>query len=292
MSQLDEELEPVIPVEQDLVPFEQTTLLGVHLPDDRVAALFSLLCESLHLDRSGQTRRIKADPAIADCLIPARIETPGGPQVLNVLIAGAIPIWLSGIRLGKVAPELRPLLLALKREAADVLYRHFFKIGARSTPPLEAEQPQALPRSPWQMGRHFIDTLEQENLAMQQELTALRQEQQMILAEQAAIRQEQAIVREHQEAIEEEMMLLKEQLVGSAAPVRPQQPPAAASRLSTEHLVQMHLLTRSLRGGAGEPVNVVFRELAAYFGVPDVSDLPDAAWDRILTWFWQRGQTG
>jgi hypothetical protein len=274
MSQQNEEMEPIIPVEQDLVPFEQTTLLAVRLPDDRVAALFSLLCESLQLDRAGQVRRIKADPAIADCLILARIETPGGPQNLNVLIAGAIPKWLSGIRLGKVAPELRPFLLALQREAADVLYRHFFKIDAGE---------KAAP-SPRKMTHRAFERLHQAADALHQVADEL-DESYMVGREKIEA------MGDHIVALEAEVASLKQEPARDTRRQTTVNPvPSDSPRLSKDHLYQMYALAHDERRRSGQRVDRLLRELAEAFGVEDTSDIPDARWEEVAAWFWERRQ--
>lgn len=297
MSQYDEEMEPIIPVAQDLVPFEQTTLLGVRLPDNRVAALFSLLCESLHLDRSGQVRRIKADPAIADCLIPARIETPGGPQVLNVLIAGAIPKWLSGIRLGKVAPELRPFLLALQREAADVLYRHFFKIdaGEKTSPP--SSQTAEPPRSPRKMAHKAFERLHQAADVLSQAADGLHQAAEALHEASDELNEIYIVAQEQDEALGDHIVVLESDVAalkqgqGSKAEAKPRQPlPQDGPILTAEHRNQVYALARHLRGQTGVPIAALLAELAATFGVEDMSDIPDAGWKQVKAWFWLRTQ--
>jgi hypothetical protein len=107
----------------------------VRLPDGRIAAVLSFLCDALQLAAVGQARRIRADDVLADqLLLFAQVQTEGGPQAMDVLTARAIPAWLQGIKLGKVAPEKRTAILAFKREAADVLYRHFSQQRALPAP--------------------------------------------------------------------------------------------------------------------------------------------------------------
>src|SRR5260370_717993 len=81
--------------------------------------------DALQLERSSQVRRIRDDDVLADQLVPVQVETAGGPQPMEMLTAWAIPTWLTGIKLGKVAPAKRDAIRAFKREAADVLYQHF-----------------------------------------------------------------------------------------------------------------------------------------------------------------------
>ena len=304
MSQHDEEMEAILPVKQDLVPFEQTTLLAVRLPDDRVAALFSLLCESLQLDRAGQVRRIKADPAIANCLILARIETPGGPQNLNVLIAGAIPKWLSGIRLGKVAPELRPFLLTLQREAADVLYRHFFKIEAdekaapSSNPSAEAPHSQRkMAHKAFERLRQAADTLQQAGDALQQAgdavhgaADALREATDELDEIYMVAQEEKEAMGDHIVALEVKQKALEDRKAGSAARARKEPLPQDGPILTAEHRNQVYALARHLRAQTGEPLVAMFAELAEMFNVADMSDIPDAGWEEVAAWFWERRQ--
>src|SRR5260370_39536575 len=99
--------------------------MGGGRADGRVGASTRNMCEALQLDRPGQLRRIREDDTIADQLLSVGVETPGGSQVMDMLTAWAIPTWLTGIQLSRVAPEKRKAIRAFKREAADVLYRYF-----------------------------------------------------------------------------------------------------------------------------------------------------------------------
>src|SRR5260221_7113709 len=121
----DEPEQAIIPAEQDTVTFYDRQIIAVRLPDGRIAAALRTMCEALQLDRPGQLRRIREDETLADQLVPVRVQTESGMQPMEMLTAWAIPTWLTGIQLSRVAPEKRPAILAFKREAADVLYRHF-----------------------------------------------------------------------------------------------------------------------------------------------------------------------
>ncbi|HUY79874.1 MAG TPA: phage antirepressor N-terminal domain-containing protein [Ktedonobacterales bacterium] len=118
---------PLIPLEQAIVPFYDQEIIAVRLPDGRIAAVLASMCGVLQLITRGQARRITADPVIVDYLLPCIVQTAGGPQDLDVLVAWAIPRWLTGIRLGMVAPAKRPGIEAFQREAADALYRYFLQ---------------------------------------------------------------------------------------------------------------------------------------------------------------------
>jgi hypothetical protein len=121
----DEPEQAIIPAEQDTVTFYDRQIIAVRLPDGRIAAALRAMCEALQLDRPGQLQRIREDETLADQLVPVRVQTESGEQPMEMLTAWAIPTWLTGIQLSRVAPAKRPAILAFKREAADVLYRHF-----------------------------------------------------------------------------------------------------------------------------------------------------------------------
>lgn len=122
---LDDEREVIIPVEQDTIMLFGLPIIAVRLPDGLIAAVLDSLCAALSLQTHSQARRIRTDDMIGDQLLPARIVTDGGAQEMSVLTAWALPTWLHGIRAKMAAEEKRPAILAFKREAADVLYRHF-----------------------------------------------------------------------------------------------------------------------------------------------------------------------
>src|SRR5690348_3028205 len=147
--------EAMIPADPALVAFYGREIVAVRLADGRIAAVFSALCDAIQLERKSQTDRIREDEILNEQLLLAQIETPGGPQAVNVLTAWAIPTWLQGVRLSRVAPEKRPAILAFKREAADVLYRHFSRRPALPAPqavipavPGTPPAPVAQPASP------------------------------------------------------------------------------------------------------------------------------------------------
>ncbi len=249
---------------QALVAFYDGEILAVLLPDGRVAASLNSLCAILGISPHGQMQRIRRDEAIAEELVLAIVETPTrGPQRVDVLTAWAIPYWLTGLRLGMIAPEKRPAILRLKREAADVLYRHFFKIASDQTARSAEETPSEDKLSPQQMidkGLHLLET----------GLQRMRQERQTMEQDIATLKTELANARQ--------------QLRGASAAGQRQYD---SRPLSLEHIMQLYTLARSLERQNGEPVSALFRQLAEDFDVTDVSAIPDAGWEYVLNWFWQ-----
>jgi hypothetical protein len=132
---------PLEPLEQATITISGCALPAVLLPDGQPAIVFVELCEALEVESSSQARRIRAHPVITEALASARLETAGGFQVANVLIAWGIPLWLAGIRLASVKPKARPRLIAFQKEVIRALYRHFFS----PTTAISEPAPQHLP---------------------------------------------------------------------------------------------------------------------------------------------------
>ena len=299
------------PVKQALVPFYGIMILAVLLPDGRIAATLRSLCNMLKLARHGQMARIRSDAALAQELLLVTIETAGGPQVTEVLTAKAIPLWLTGLQPNMVAPEKRPLIQALREEAMEVLYRHFFKIDAdeKADPP---PNPSAeAPRSQRKMTHKAFERLHQAADALQQVSEAVQKAGKAIqgaadtLHEAAealheatdeldeihmVAQEEKEAMGDHIVALEVKQKALEERKPGSAAQARKQPTPQDGPILTTDHRNQVYALARHLRDQTGEPLVAMFAELAEMFGVADMSDIPDAGWDVVADWFWERRQ--
>jgi hypothetical protein len=263
----------IVPLEQAIIPFHNGEILGVRLPDNLIAAVLSSLCTLLGITLHGQTQRIRRDEELSKHLLVAVIQTSGGPQRAYVLAVGAIPSWLMGINLSLVAPEKRPLALALQFEAADALYRHFFgadteqaeqqstakKLSEPDGAPgewVEAEPASSLPDTIWERQYEVMAGFEREWQTMKQDIAGLKTE----LAE------------------------IRQQLRGTSAAGQAQRDNRP---LSLEHIMQLYTLARALESQTGEPVSALFRQLAEVFDVTDASAIPDASWEQVLHWFWQ-----
>jgi hypothetical protein len=292
----------------------QHPIMAVQLPDERIVARVQSFCEALQLDDLGQLQRIRRQPALADQLLQILVMTPSGLQEVDVLIASAIPAWLIGVQLSRLAPEKRALILSFQREVVDTPYRHFFKINTESAPPPPLEWPGNAPRSALGLWRESvrlageaIELLEEErrvqvedHQAMGERQTAFEAKQAVFEARQIAFEERQVVVEEMQEAMGEHLVETRERLArleGREPPrsgaARRQQPtarpaPPSGPLLSKDHLEQAYLLARTERSRSGQRVDTTLRALAEAFGVEDVSDLPDAVWDEALPWFWQQ----
>lgn len=82
------------------------------------------MCECLGLDYASQYTKVKrADWATV--VMIATVAEDGKDRPMVFLSADSIPMWLTTIRVAKVAEECRSVLRVFQKEAAAVLYRHF-----------------------------------------------------------------------------------------------------------------------------------------------------------------------
>jgi len=116
------EEQTLIPIEQQTLIFYEKPIIVVRLPDERPCVILRLLCENLQIDTAGQVARVRRTEAIADDLIPVRVETDGGPQTMLALVLRSVPFWLAGIDPKRVRQEIRPDIIRYQREVVDVLY--------------------------------------------------------------------------------------------------------------------------------------------------------------------------
>lgn len=278
----------IIPLEEAVIPFHNGEILAVRLPDNLIAAVLSSLCALLGITTRGQTLRIRRDEELSKHLLLAVIQTPGGPQRAYALAVGAIPSWLMGINFSLIAPEKRPLALALQFEAADALYRHFFQADTKhaaqqaarqiSEPEVapkewvEAEAVSSLQDDIWERQYQVMAGFEREWSAMKADIASLNTHLAQVSADLAEVKVDLAALKAAQE----------QKPAGAAG--------QAGDRLSPDHFLHLYVLARSLESRTGEPLGALMRELAAAFQVTDVGELPDSAWDGILAWFWQHSQ--
>jgi len=130
------------PLQQAVLTIAGCALYAVLLPDGQPAIAFAALCEALSLDSNGQLRRIRTHPVLGEAFVLAQLDTAGGSQVANVLIAWGIPLWLAGIRLASVKPSARQRLIVFQKEIVATLYGHFFSptIAIPKPPPVSSPQ--------------------------------------------------------------------------------------------------------------------------------------------------------
>jgi hypothetical protein len=276
--------------------------MAVQLPDGRVAGIVQSMCEPLQLDRTAQLRRIRRNESLARHLLLVPVLTNGGIQKMDVLVASAIPRWLDGIQVSRLAPAKRPLARALQRELEDALNHHFFGEATGEALPPQPETPKAAPDSPAQMIADAVQTIGE---AVQQIAGAVQiiggaaqkldTERQTINEHLTALEQWRETTQERQQVLGEYLVETRERVKAleqrrDEAPYDPKEDdrPVGKRLLSPQHLGQVYVLARQERQRSGEAISALLAALAQAFGVPDISDLPESAWDEVLGWFWER----
>jgi hypothetical protein len=278
--------EVFLPAEQAQVSFYARPIRAVRLPDGRIAAVFSDLCEAIGLTRPSQARRIQADETLAEHLVLARVETDGGPQSLDVLTAWAIPAWLQGIHLSRVTPEKRAAILAFKREAADVLYRHFSGQAALSAATTDAtvlvpSEPVAQPERP------AAEAERGEWITYHQAMVAWLQWQDDMERWRAESAERQQALEERQDALENRMEQVEE-LSRLFLEVRER---LGAPALTPEHQAAVRRMAARLCALTGQREAEIAAELRAALHLARTSDgdalsnIPESAWERVAAWF-------
>ena len=100
---MSSEQEFISPVEQETVLFFGQPVIAVRLLDGRIGAVINNMCSILKMDVASQVRRLREDETTADSLVQVQIQTETrGTQIMGILVAWAIPYWLSNIQLSRI----------------------------------------------------------------------------------------------------------------------------------------------------------------------------------------------
>lgn len=143
---IDESQAPLIPIDQDTVPFYGHDLIAVTLPDGGIAAVLRWLCDGLHLNMQSQLRVIRGRTALADGLVSVQVMTEGGPQTMAALTLDVLPGWLFAVDERRVKAEAQADVVLFQRECVRALAT-YFENKQRKLPALAAPQ-AAVPTDP------------------------------------------------------------------------------------------------------------------------------------------------
>jgi hypothetical protein len=118
---------PLQPLRERKIEFRGREIQTVDLPDNQGYVSLNSLCDAFGLDRKGQRQRLARQGNYFDpYLATISVSTGGGPQPTLCLMAAAVPLFLTGVQVERVAdPESRALLRAFLDEALEVLAEHF-----------------------------------------------------------------------------------------------------------------------------------------------------------------------
>lgn len=256
----------LIPVEQSAVTLFGRTVRAVRLEDGRIAAVFTDLCQALELERAPQARRVRTDEVLGEQMLFAQVEAEGDAQPMDVLTAWAIPTWLQGIQLSRIAAEKRPAILAFKREAADVLYRHFSQRQERLAAPsaVVPSEPIAKPDVP------ATDAPPEVWIRYHTQMIAFLQWQ-------ADIEQWRGQVESRLETVEEVSRLVPEILERLGPQL-----------LTPEHQRTVQNMAKRLHEAAGVAYPAIYAELGDHFHVAKYEQIAEARWGEVVEWFTRR----
>ena len=258
------------PLSPSIVPCCQYPIMAAQLLDDRIIATLQSFCDALQLDYLGQVQRIRRQPILAEQFLVVPLITETGWQLAEVLTTVAIPLWLAGIQLTRLAPEKRALTLAFQREAVDTLYRYFYKRDAKQASQSTTTHSEP-PRS-----------------ALEMHIEAWQETEREWDAKEARYEARIATLERQQAQMAARLASLEQQRDGGA---RGEEPPSQSGPiLSQAHIGQVYALAHHQRRQTGEQIRDMLQDLADTFDVPDMSDIPDEGWDHVLRWFWSRTQ--
>lgn len=114
------------PIEQKEVELYGDEVTAVRLPDGQIYVSLSHMCEALGVNRASQMKRIQRNGVLAEAYQRCAILTHHrGRQVVGVLRADMVPLWLTGISTNAVKDEIRDKLANLQRNAARILWEAF-----------------------------------------------------------------------------------------------------------------------------------------------------------------------
>ena len=259
----------IAPVEQANIVFFQQPVIAVRLSDGRIGAVFSDMCSILKMDVASQVRRLREDETTNESLVQVLIQTANrGQQVMGVLVAWAIPYWLSGIQLARIKdPEKREAIAYFKKEAANILYAHFSQKTAslpepsRAVVPVEPTAPASDANAATWAEYHRQMVLFYEWKAT----TNTRLE---------ALEGWQDNVEARLESHEQVLGLVSEMLDRLGSPT-----------ITPTHQNRVKYYVSQLSQQTGQHPATIYSALYTAFDVPRYQELPEAEWERVERWF-------
>lgn len=105
------------------VPFHGDTIIAVETAEATYVAI-KPICERLGLSDRAQRKRLAADPEFWGGTVMV-LPSAGGMQETYCIPVSRVAAWLFTVEVSRVKPEIRDALMIYRREAADVLDRHF-----------------------------------------------------------------------------------------------------------------------------------------------------------------------
>ena len=129
---------------------------AVRLEDGRLGATLKSLCILLGIARHSQLMRIRRNPSLAPSLVLVALPTNGGPQVVDVILSGALQIWLANLNVSRLAPKKQELAQFLQQKAVDAIEQAF--AGSETAEPEPTPTPDSFGPA-WQQAQAGLDEI-------------------------------------------------------------------------------------------------------------------------------------
>jgi hypothetical protein len=259
---------------------------ALKLSDGQDGATVRSLCRMVDIAPNRQIARIKRSSTLAPALLVVLVDTPGGPQQMDVLLDWAIPLWAHGLNISRLPERKRGAALVLQHDAVAAIRQALSKQAP--APEQDAPvRPAETPASSSDKIRQGLSLL-MENLDVRQAISLLvegfnmleveRREEQAKTAE--LIRTLGALV-ERVRAIEAWLMSLDRRVAGTQgdAAKAAQQP-----GLSAAHRVDIRTLFRLMEQTTGRTQTQLEHELIETFRASAITAIPDELWPDVLAW--------
>ncbi len=94
---------------------------AVRLSDGRFSIGIRSLCRMVDIALNKQIARIKRSSMLAPALLVVLVDTPGGPQQMDVLLDWAIPLWADGVNISRLPERKRGAALVLQHDAVAAI---------------------------------------------------------------------------------------------------------------------------------------------------------------------------
>ncbi len=228
-----------------------TPVEAILLSDGSKGASMRSLCAQVDVTRQGQVARIRRDPALSSALVLLTLKTSAGSKLLDVLLSWAIPLWLAGLDVSRLAPEKQQRAAIIRQRAIEAIEQAFSKPAADGIEEATSVPATIMVPDAFSVMQEGLQAIVAGVGQLQSGLASLQQTQTTILARLAAL---EGMPRQY-----------------------------SGTGLPPEKVAHLVVLVRALRAKKGLDIDETLGKLAAYFHVAHFSDIPASAWPDVLT---------
>ncbi len=279
-----------------LVPVRMMdSALPIHalkLSDGQDGATIRSLCRMVDIAPNMQIARIKRSSTLAPALLVVLVDTPGGPQQMDVLLDWAIPLWANGLNISRLPERKRGAALVLQHDAVAAIRQALSKRAPapEQDPPV---RPAETPASSSDKIRQGLSLL-LEHLDVKQAISLLVEGFSMLEVERQEEQAKAAELMRNQHALVELVTAVEAWLLSLDRRVAATQGSAAEGTqqpgLSAVHRVDIRTLLRLLEQTTGRAQMQLEHELIETFRVSAITAIPEELWQDVLAWCLWRAQ--